>query len=215
MRRAALCWQDTTSSASCFTYKWHLRVNGACTIWRFPFDSVLAPYNYVQMRDPRYASTFEALAAVCAERQVALQTIKSLALRPGRAGPGRPTPGTSPCATSPTSTWRPTGSSAAPTHSCSPPATSTSCPACSTPPSASSNAHPTRQWTTWQPGASRSPCSCSQIGLPEQFERGPRPVAGAPVATGARSLSAYAPRSRRRRTQTAPDSGECPPDGAG
>src|ERR671920_1664973 len=48
---------------------------------RFPFDSVLAPYNYVQMRDPRYAETFEALAAVCAERHVALQTIKSLALR--------------------------------------------------------------------------------------------------------------------------------------
>jgi len=48
---------------------------------RFPFDSVLAPYNFVQMRDPRYAETFEALAAVCAERDVALQTIKSLALR--------------------------------------------------------------------------------------------------------------------------------------
>src|SRR3954451_12330851 len=48
---------------------------------RFPFDSVLAPYNYVQMRDPRYAQTFEALAAVCAERNVALQTIKSLAYR--------------------------------------------------------------------------------------------------------------------------------------
>src|SRR3954447_8019434 len=48
---------------------------------RFPFDSVLAPYNYVQMRDPRYAETFETLAAVCAERNVALQTIKSLALR--------------------------------------------------------------------------------------------------------------------------------------
>jgi aryl-alcohol dehydrogenase-like predicted oxidoreductase len=48
---------------------------------RFPFDSVLAPYNFVQMRDPRYAETFEALAAVCAERNVALQTIKSLALR--------------------------------------------------------------------------------------------------------------------------------------
>jgi hypothetical protein len=48
---------------------------------RFAFDSVLAPYNFVQMRDPRYAQTFEALAAVCAERRVALQTIKSLALR--------------------------------------------------------------------------------------------------------------------------------------
>src|SRR4051795_13060172 len=48
---------------------------------RFPFDSVLAPYNYVQMQDERYAGTFEALAAVCAQRRVALQTIKSLARR--------------------------------------------------------------------------------------------------------------------------------------
>src|SRR3954462_13410844 len=48
---------------------------------RFPFDSVLLPYNFVQMQDPRYAETFEALAAVCQERNVALQTIKSLAWR--------------------------------------------------------------------------------------------------------------------------------------
>ena len=49
---------------------------------RFPFDSVLLPYSYVQMRDERYASDFEALAAVCAERGVALQTIKSTTLAP-------------------------------------------------------------------------------------------------------------------------------------
>ena len=49
---------------------------------RFPFDSVLLPYNYRQMKDPRYAETFDAVAAVCAERNVALQTIKSLAYRP-------------------------------------------------------------------------------------------------------------------------------------
>jgi hypothetical protein len=48
---------------------------------RFPFDSVLCPYNYVQMQDDRYARTFDALATVCAERNVALQTIKSLASR--------------------------------------------------------------------------------------------------------------------------------------
>jgi aryl-alcohol dehydrogenase-like predicted oxidoreductase len=48
---------------------------------RFPFDSVLAPYNYVQMQDERYAATFNRLAEVCAERNVALQTIKSLAWR--------------------------------------------------------------------------------------------------------------------------------------
>jgi aryl-alcohol dehydrogenase-like predicted oxidoreductase len=48
---------------------------------RFAFDSVLLPYNYAQMQDPRYAEAFEALAAVCTERNVALQTIKSLAWR--------------------------------------------------------------------------------------------------------------------------------------
>src|ERR671920_1567375 len=44
---------------------------------RFAFDSVLCPYNWVQMQDERYADRFEALAAVCAETGVALQTIKS------------------------------------------------------------------------------------------------------------------------------------------
>ena len=45
---------------------------------RFPFDSVLLPYSYVQMQDERYAADFEALASVCAERGVAVQTIKSI-----------------------------------------------------------------------------------------------------------------------------------------
>jgi aryl-alcohol dehydrogenase-like predicted oxidoreductase len=48
---------------------------------RFAFDSVLCPYNYPQMQDTRYAETFETLAGICAERNVALQTIKSLASR--------------------------------------------------------------------------------------------------------------------------------------
>ena len=48
---------------------------------RFAFDSVLLPYNYVQMQDARYAETFETLAGICAERNIALQTIKSLATR--------------------------------------------------------------------------------------------------------------------------------------
>ena len=49
---------------------------------RFPFDSVLLPYSYVQMRDERYASDFEALAVLCAERGAAMQTIKSITLAP-------------------------------------------------------------------------------------------------------------------------------------
>jgi aryl-alcohol dehydrogenase-like predicted oxidoreductase len=49
---------------------------------RFPFDSVLLPYSYVQMQDPAYAADFEALVATCAERGVAVQTIKSISLAP-------------------------------------------------------------------------------------------------------------------------------------
>jgi aryl-alcohol dehydrogenase-like predicted oxidoreductase len=57
------------------------------SLGRFDFDSVLCPYNWVQMQDPRYAETFDGLAKLCEERDVALQTIKSLAYKPweGRA----------------------------------------------------------------------------------------------------------------------------------
>jgi aryl-alcohol dehydrogenase-like predicted oxidoreductase len=49
---------------------------------RYPFDSVLLPYNARQLRDQRYAEEFEALAQACVERGVAMQTIKSIALAP-------------------------------------------------------------------------------------------------------------------------------------
>jgi predicted aldo/keto reductase-like oxidoreductase len=49
---------------------------------RFAFDSVLAPYSYIQMRDPVYAADFEQLLAVCSDRGVAVQTIKSTSLAP-------------------------------------------------------------------------------------------------------------------------------------
>ena len=49
---------------------------------RFPFDSVLLPYNFRQMQDERYSAEFETLAATCARDGVALQTIKSIALAP-------------------------------------------------------------------------------------------------------------------------------------
>lgn len=48
---------------------------------RFDFDSVLLPYNFLQMSDPEYASDFEALLEICRERKVAVQTIKSIARR--------------------------------------------------------------------------------------------------------------------------------------
>jgi aryl-alcohol dehydrogenase-like predicted oxidoreductase len=49
---------------------------------RFDFDSVLLPYNFVTMQNPYYAENFDALNATCRERKVAVQTIKSIALRP-------------------------------------------------------------------------------------------------------------------------------------
>ena len=58
----------------------------------FPFDAVLAPYNPVALRDPVYRPDFEALARVCAERNVALQTIK--AITRGAWGTVRPTAAT-------------------------------------------------------------------------------------------------------------------------
>lgn len=54
----------------------HLR-----SLERFDFASVLVPYNFSMMAQPEYAADFEALARVCVERGVALQTIKSLARR--------------------------------------------------------------------------------------------------------------------------------------
>lgn len=54
---------------------------------RFPFDSVLAPYNWVTMQNDYYRANFDALAATCAERGVAVQTIKSVARRPWRDRP--------------------------------------------------------------------------------------------------------------------------------
>ncbi len=49
---------------------------------RFPFDSVLLPYSYVMMQNPRYAADFEALASECESRGVAIQTIKAITRRP-------------------------------------------------------------------------------------------------------------------------------------
>jgi aryl-alcohol dehydrogenase-like predicted oxidoreductase len=54
----------------------------ARSLERFDFDSVLLPYNYRQMQIPRYAAAFDQLASLCRQKNVALQTIKSIARRP-------------------------------------------------------------------------------------------------------------------------------------
>ena len=55
----------------------HLR-----SLERFPFDSVLLPFNYPMMKNPTYVENFEALLSLCAERGVAVQTIKAITLGP-------------------------------------------------------------------------------------------------------------------------------------
>jgi hypothetical protein len=54
----------------------HLR-----SLERFPFDSVLVPYNFTMLAQAEYRADLETLLSVCAERGVAVQTIKSIALR--------------------------------------------------------------------------------------------------------------------------------------
>lgn len=49
---------------------------------RFDFDSVLLPYNYVTMQNQYYAANFNALLETCQQRDIAVQTIKSIALQP-------------------------------------------------------------------------------------------------------------------------------------
>ena len=54
----------------------------AKSLERFPFDSVLFPYNYVLAQDSEYDDDVQRLVEMCAERQVAVQIIKSIARRP-------------------------------------------------------------------------------------------------------------------------------------
>ena len=52
----------------------HLR-----SLQAFDFDTVLFPYNFVLLERPDYRADVEALLDLCAQRQVAVQTIKSIA----------------------------------------------------------------------------------------------------------------------------------------
>lgn len=52
----------------------HLR-----SLERFDFDSILLPINFVMLENPGYRADIERLLDVCADRRVAVQTIKSIA----------------------------------------------------------------------------------------------------------------------------------------
>ncbi len=56
------------------------------SLGRFDFDAVLMPWNWHAAHHGTYAPDFEATAALCAERNVAVQTIKAIARGPWAAG---------------------------------------------------------------------------------------------------------------------------------
>ena len=54
---------------------------------RFDFDSVLLPCNYLMLKRPAYRRDFLELLALCKERQVAVQLIKTIARGPWATKP--------------------------------------------------------------------------------------------------------------------------------
>ncbi len=52
------------------------------SLQRFDFDSVLLPYTYPMMQEAHYAGDANVLIALCQEREVAVQTIKSITRGP-------------------------------------------------------------------------------------------------------------------------------------
>src|SRR5438477_1790170 len=61
---------------------WTIAAMHRRSLARFDFDSVLLPYNFFMASDPRYRQAFDELLAMCRERNVAVQVIKSIARGP-------------------------------------------------------------------------------------------------------------------------------------
>ena len=61
---------------------WTIAAMHRRSLARYDFDAVLLPYNFFMAQDARYREAFEAVLAVCRERNVAVQVIKSIARGP-------------------------------------------------------------------------------------------------------------------------------------
>ncbi len=61
---------------------WTIAAMHRRSLARFDFDSVLLPYNYFMAENERYRQSFEEIQAICRERNVAVQVIKSIARGP-------------------------------------------------------------------------------------------------------------------------------------
>ena len=65
---------------------WNVAVMHKRSLERFDFDSILLPWNWYAARHETYGRDFEETVNICAERNVAVQTIKSIARGPWAAG---------------------------------------------------------------------------------------------------------------------------------
>ena len=65
---------------------WNAAAMHRRSLMRFNFDSVLIPWNYFASLHPTYALDFSETLQICKERDVAVQTIKSIARGPWSAG---------------------------------------------------------------------------------------------------------------------------------
>jgi predicted aldo/keto reductase-like oxidoreductase len=61
---------------------WTIAAMHRRSLARFDFDSVLMPYNFFMAGNERYRKSFEETLAICRERNVAVQVIKSIARGP-------------------------------------------------------------------------------------------------------------------------------------
>ena len=68
---------------------WNIAAMHRRSLERFDFDSVLMPWNWYAAHHESYCRDFEQTAKICAERNVAVQTIKSIARGPWAAGINR------------------------------------------------------------------------------------------------------------------------------
>lgn len=59
-----------------------IAANHRRSLERFDFDSILLPCNFITLQNAYYREQFEAVLATCRVRNIAVQTIKSIAYRP-------------------------------------------------------------------------------------------------------------------------------------
>ncbi len=68
---------------------WNVAAMHRRSLCRFDFDSILLPYNWVTANHATYSGEFEKLRGICRTRNIAIQTIKSIARGPWAAGVSR------------------------------------------------------------------------------------------------------------------------------